>query len=120
MGRHFAAVIAVFLLFAAGAQAETSVPAPPSAKDFASVFLGVTNAYAQAHAEAARFVHAHCVEAARGRYMCAYATVTRGQPLKCHLMQARWTPNAASGITVTLASRTPLCGSLRQALDSLR
>jgi hypothetical protein len=35
-------------------------------------------------------------------------------------MQARWTPERASTITITLAGRTRRCGSLRQALDSLQ
>jgi hypothetical protein len=35
-------------------------------------------------------------------------------------MQARWTPERASSFTVTLAGRTERCGSLREALRSLR
>lgn len=119
MGRLIALAVAVTLLSVQAAQAETTAPAPPNAHDFAAVFIGASNEYAKNLVDGPRFVNAHCVEAARGRYMCAYATVRRGHAAECHLMQARWTPNAASTITVTLASRTPLCGSLREALDSL-
>jgi hypothetical protein len=35
------------------------------------------------------------------------------------VMQARWTPQAASTITVTLAGRAGRCGTLREALRSL-
>jgi hypothetical protein len=118
--KQLAAALLVVLACASSAYGGSIRTSPPSAKDFADVFLGVTNAYAQQHGEAAHFARAHCVEAARGRYMCAYATVLNGATRQCHLMQARWTPEAASSITITLVSRTPLCGSLREALASLR
>jgi hypothetical protein len=38
---------------------------------------------------------------------------------ECHLIQARWTPNATSTFTVTLSGRVARCGSLREALDSM-
>ena len=119
MGRLLV-VVASALLSVQTATAGTSASAPPSANDFATAFIGVSNQYASTLVDGPRFVNAHCVEAARGRYMCAYATVWRGRAAECHLMQARWTPQAASTITITLSSRTPLCGSLREALDSLR
>ena len=65
-----------------------------------------------------RIGRADCVQAAPGRYMCSYA-VTKPGTTTCHLMQARWTPDRASTITVTLAGRTRRCGSLAEALDSL-
>jgi hypothetical protein len=34
-------------------------------------------------------------------------------------MQGRWTPHAASTITVTLAGRSRRCGTVRQAIQSL-
>jgi hypothetical protein len=62
--------------------------------------------------------HIHCVQAAPGAYMCAY-TVLRAGHSECHLMQGRWTPHAASTITVTLAGRSRRCGTVRQAIQSL-
>ena len=59
-------------------------------------------------------------KASPGYYMCSYALERAGQPLECHIMQARWTPRQASTITVTLAGRTARCGSLREAIASLR
>jgi hypothetical protein len=51
--------------------------------------------------------------------MCSYAARKPGAPTQCHIMQARWTPNRASTITVTLAGRADRCGTLREALRSL-
>jgi hypothetical protein len=62
--------------------------------------------------------HIHCVQAAPGAYMCAYTVLRAGHP-ECHLMQGRWTPHAASTITVTLAGRSRRCGTVRQAIQSL-
>lgn len=95
------------------------VPAPPSASKFGAEFIGVTNQYAREHGDAARAGHAHCVQAAPGRYMCAYVVATNGMPT-CRLMQARWTPGSASTITVTLSGRTARCATLREAVRSLR
>jgi hypothetical protein len=94
-------------------------PAPPSASKFAAEFIGVTNQYAEEHGDAAHVGHAHCVQAAPGRYMCAYVVATKGTPT-CRLMQARWTPGRASTITVTLSGRTARCTTVREAVRSLR
>lgn len=91
---------------------------PPSAAEFAKVFVASTNAYSVAHRDTRRVTEPHCVEAARGRYMCAYTAVTPAGR-ECHLMQASWTPTAASTITVTLSGRTHRCDSLRAAIRSL-
>jgi hypothetical protein len=94
--------------------------ATPTAAEFARAFVGTANAYAAAHASPARLTNPHCVEASAGHYMCSYAVTKPGRPADCHLMQARWTPNGPSTITVTLAGRAARCESLRAALDSLR
>ena len=91
---------------------------PPSAVEFAKVFVASANAYSVAHHDARRVTKPHCVQAAPGRYMCAYTAVTPAGTA-CHLMQARWTPAAASTITVTLSGRTHRCDSLRAAIRSL-
>jgi hypothetical protein len=98
--------------------ARASAPATPSAADFAAEFIGVTNQYATEHGVAAHANGAHCVQAAPGRYMCSYL-VTKNGASTCHLMQARWTPNLTSTITVTLAGRTARCGTLREAVRTL-
>jgi hypothetical protein len=67
----------------------------------------------------AKIAHPDCVQAKPGRYMCSYAVVRAGRS-ECHIMQGRWTPDAASTITVTLAGRTQRCASLRDAIRSLR
>jgi len=114
-------VLAVTLAVAAPAQADRRVDAPPPAREFARVFVGLTAAYARGlDADLPRIGHAHCVQAARGHYMCSYALTRPGAPLECHLMQALWTPRRASTITVTLAGRTARCGTLREAIASLR
>jgi hypothetical protein len=104
-----------------GAPASSAaVSATPTAAEFARDFVGTTNAYARAHASASRLANPDCVEASTGRYMCSYAVTSPGRPVDCHLMQARWTPEGPSTITVTLAGRAARCESLRAALDSLR
>jgi hypothetical protein len=111
-----AAVGAVSLLAPSAVVAATH---PPSAGRFAQIFVASTNAYAAAHHDARRVGHAHCVEPLRGRYMCSFvAEVPRDAP-ECHLIQARWTPDGASSITITLSGRTRRCRSLRDALRSL-
>jgi hypothetical protein len=109
-------ILAAALLAAPATQAATTQP--PSAVEFAKIFVGSANAYSVAHHDVRRVTAPHCVEAARGRYMCAYTAVT---PVarECHLMQARWTPTAASTVTVTLSGRTHRCDSLRAAVRSL-
>jgi hypothetical protein len=91
----------------------------PSAAEFAHDFLGVSNQFAREHGEAVRFSAADCVQASPGHYMCSYRIARRGRASECHVMQARWTPDAASTFTITLAGRTARCGSLREALHSL-
>ena len=92
---------------------------PPSADGFGRSLVAVTNAYATAHGDSHRIGQTDCVQPVPGRYMCSYSVSEPGRPTACHLMQARWTPDAASTITVTLAGRTQRCGSLRDALASL-
>jgi len=98
---------------------EGATPAPPSADEFASVLVSLTNEYASAHGDATRLAAADCVEAARGRYMCSYAAVGPDGIAECRIMQARWTPRRASTFTVTLAGRVTRCATLRDALQSL-
>jgi hypothetical protein len=93
---------------------------PPSASGFAALLVSTATAYAKAHGDTRRIERPDCVEPARGRYMCSYEVRTPGDAAGCHLMQARWTPERASVFTVTLAGRTRRCGSLRDALRSLR
>jgi hypothetical protein len=119
--RRALALLALALLAAAPAQAERRVDAPPPAKEFARVFVGLTAAYARSlDAEQPCIGHAHCVQPVSGHYMCSYALARPSRPLECHIMHALWTPRRASTITVTLAGRTARCGSLREAIASLR
>jgi hypothetical protein len=110
---------------AGAAETRASTAATPSATEFAAEFIGVTNQYAKEHGDTGRAGHAHCVQAAPGRYMCAYrvtrngTSMTRNGTWTCHLMQARWTPDQASTITVTLAGRTGTCTTLKEAIRSL-
>lgn len=92
----------------------------PSAAEFGRVFVGTANRFAAEHGEARRIGHPDCVQASPGSYMCSFVSTRPGRPRECRLMQGRWTPERASTITVTLAGRTGRCGTLRQALDSLR
>lgn len=104
----------------APAAAAAVMPSPPSASGFAAVLVSSTTAYAKAHGDPRRIVRPDCVEAARGRYMCSYLEIRMpGDPGRCHLLQARWTPERASSFTVTLAGRTRSCRSLHDALHSL-
>jgi hypothetical protein len=103
---------------AAAAETKASTPATPSASTFAAEFIGVTNQYAKEHGDTGRAGHANCVQANPGHYMCAYR-VTRNGTSTCHLMQARWTPDQASTITITLAGITARCRTLKEAIGSL-
>jgi hypothetical protein len=103
----------------ARAPASTRAEAFPSAAEFANAFVGTANQYAKVHGDPARINQPDCVQAAPGRYMCSYAVVKPGTPNECHLMQAQWTPQAASTISITLAGRTTRCRSIREALNSL-
>jgi hypothetical protein len=93
---------------------------PPSASGFAALLVSSTTAYATAHGQPQRIEQPDCVQPVRGRYMCSYTVRIPGDAARCHLMQARWTPERASLFTVTLAGRTRSCRSLRDALRSLR
>jgi hypothetical protein len=104
----------------AATRAAARAPAPPTAAEFASDFVGATTAYAQAHGEPARIAHPDCVQASAGHYMCSYVVVRPERPRECHLMQATWTPERASSFTVTTSGRVTRCGTLREALRSLR
>ena len=103
---------------ALGAESSAQATQTPSATQFAHYFVGVTNKRASEHGDATRVGNAHCVQAAPGKYMCSYV-VTAGGVRACHLMQARWTPERSSAITVTLAGRTGRCRTLREAIQSL-
>ena len=102
------------------ARANSDSTAAPGATEFAEEFVGATNQYAKEHGDAKRLGHAHCVVASPGYYMCSYTVEKPGAPSTCHLMQAHWTPRLASSITVTLSGRTRKCGSVREAINTLR
>jgi hypothetical protein len=104
---------------ALGAESRAQARETPSAMQFAHYFVGVTNKHASEHGDGARVGNAHCVKAAPGRYMCSYLVTAKGVRT-CHLMQAQWTPERPSAITVTLAGRTSRCRTLRDAIQSLR
>jgi hypothetical protein len=87
----------------------------PTAAEFGRALMGTANQFGAD----AKIAHPDCVQAKPGRYMCSYAVVRAGRS-ECHIMQGRWTPDAASTITVTLAGRTQRCASLRDAIRSLR
>jgi hypothetical protein len=91
----------------------------PTAAQFAHDLAGGANKYGVEHSADARLTHTHCVQAARGNYMCSFAVVHGDGSSECHLIQARWTPDAASTFTVTLSGRVSRCGSLREAVHSL-
>jgi hypothetical protein len=95
-------------------------PRFPSAAEFARAFVGTTNQFAAEHGDPTRISQPHCVQASPGHYMCSYVATRPRVPRECYLMQARWTPQKASTITITLAGRTARCGSLREAIDSLQ
>lgn len=100
--------------------AEAAAFQPPAPAEFAREFLGLNNAYARAHGDPARLANADCVQASPGHYMCSYAVRRPNRASECHIMQAMWTPRALSSFTVTLSGRAERCGSLREALQSLR
>jgi hypothetical protein len=91
----------------------------PSAAEFAGDLAGTANQYGTEHAAGARLARTHCVQPASGRYMCSFAVVYDDGTSECHLIQARWTPDSASTITVTLAGRVARCGTLREAIKSM-
>jgi hypothetical protein len=91
----------------------------PTAAEFANDLAGTANQYGNEHAADAHLARTHCVQPAAGRYMCSFAVVHADGSSECHLIQARWTPEADSTITVTLAGRVARCGSLRAAVNSM-
>jgi hypothetical protein len=91
----------------------------PTAAGFAEVLVSTSNAFAQDQGAAARLTHAHCVQASRGHYMCAYLVKRPGRPSECHLIQAHWAEERASSFTVVLSGRARRCGSVREAVRSL-
>jgi hypothetical protein len=92
----------------------------PTAAQFAVIFVATTNRYAVQHHQPDRVGRAHCVPGHPGHYMCSYVVTRPGRQPECHLMQAGYTPGAASAITVFLSGRTARCRTLKEALDSLR
>ncbi|HZR96406.1 MAG TPA: hypothetical protein VFA56_11965 [Gaiellaceae bacterium] len=111
-------LLAAFLACASSAFAAAREPTPTAA-EFGYDFVATANAYAAAHGKRERLVKPDCVQAAPGKYMCAYAVHRPGAKPECRLMQATWTPHAESTYTVTLSGRVARCRSLRDALDSL-
>ena len=116
--RHVLLLAVLALAGSSSASAAFTGPVP-SATEFGHDFVSTANAYAKAHGRAARLRNPDCVTPKRGRYMCSYAVVRPGQPVECHLMQARWVPEGPSTIKITLAGRTARCENLRAALRSL-
>lgn len=94
--------------------------ASPTAAEFGSELVATANAYAKTHRRTARLVDPDCVEADPSHYMCSYAVVRPRRPRECHLVQVTWTPSRSSAFTVTLSGRVRRCGTLREALRSLR
>jgi hypothetical protein len=92
---------------------------PPNASGFARVLVSVSNVFAARQGDPTRLSHAHCVEASRGHYMCAYLVTRPGRATECHLMQAEWARERASSFTVVLSGRARRCGSVREAIRSL-
>ena len=105
---------------ALGAAHTTRARATPTAAMFAETVETLGNTYATVHHDARRLENADCVQASPGHYMCSYLLTSPNRPAQCHLIQARWTPERASTITVTLGSRVLRCGTLKEALRSLR
>ena len=103
----------------AAARTSIAVP-PPTAAEFARTVADSTNLYAKRAGGRAKLTNVNCVEASTGRYMCSYALTWEGLPRECHLMQATWTAGDGSLYAVTLAGRVRTCGTLEEALRSLR
>ncbi len=91
----------------------------PTAAGFSEVLVSTSNAFAHDHGSSTRLTHAHCVQASRGHYMCAYLVERPGRPSECHLIQAHWAEEHASSFTVVLSGRARRCGSVREAVRSL-
>ena len=93
---------------------------PPAAAEFARVVADTTTSYAKRNGDRSRVANVDCVQASRGHYMCSYVLIRPSLPRECHLLQATWSPGDGSLYAVTLAGRVPTCGTLREALRSLR
>jgi hypothetical protein len=93
---------------------------PATAREFATDFVTLSNAYGAQHGQTERLTGADCVQASPGHFMCSYTVVRPGRRKECHLMQAEWTPNGASSFKVTLAGRVARCHTLSEALRSLK
>jgi hypothetical protein len=100
-------------------RAAIAVP-PPAAAEFARVVADATTSYATQNGDNSRVANVDCVQASRGHYMCSYVLIRPSLPRECHLFQATWSPGDGSLYAVTLAGRVPTCGTLREALRSLR
>jgi hypothetical protein len=93
---------------------------PPTAAEFARTVVDTTAVYAKRSGDKSRVTNVDCVQASRGHYMCSYVLIRASLPRECHLLQATWSPGDGSLYAVTLAGRVPVCGTLREALRSLR
>jgi hypothetical protein len=93
---------------------------PPTAAEFARTLADTTTIYAKRSGDKSRVANVDCVQASRGHYMCSYALIRAGLPPECHLLQATWSPGDGSLYAITLAGRVHTCGTLRDALRSLR
>jgi hypothetical protein len=82
--------------------------------------VDTTAVYAKRNGDKSRVANVDCVQASRGHYMCSYVLIRPSLPRECHLLQATWSPGDGMLYAVTLAGRVPTCGTLREALRSLR
>jgi hypothetical protein len=112
----FGVVVAYFGSAAFGAHAKTQLVVRQQHRHRAATPTALE--FADALAQTGSINRIHCVKAASGAYMCAYTVRRAGRP-ECHLMQGRWTPDATSTITVTLAGRSRRCGTVRESIQSL-
>jgi hypothetical protein len=101
-------------------QASAIAVPPPTAAEFAHTVVDTTAVYAKRNGDKARVTNVDCVQASRGHYMCTYVLIRPSLPRECHLLQATWSPGDGSLYAVTLSGRVPTCGTLREALRSLR
>jgi hypothetical protein len=71
--------------------------------------------------DGARIGNVDCVQGtSRGHYMCSYGIFRPSQRVECHVMQAEWTPTEIDSFRVMMSGRVARCGSLREAIRSLR
>jgi hypothetical protein len=99
----------------------TSLDAAPGPAEFARQLAGLANQFSLQTGDDARLTQVECVQGAhRGHYMCSFALLRTNRPMECHLIQAIWTPAGVDSFRITLSGRTARCGSLRDAIQSLR